>query len=91
MTSLITVLKERIRSRAQNWYRLDLTVKSKGNTLTLTLRHKETGQTATEDVCVPISDLNDIHSDNQALTEYADRIIERFVFPIRPLQLFDGD
>jgi hypothetical protein len=87
----LTTLKERIRSRAQNWYGLDLTVKSKGNTLTLTLRHKETGQTATENVSVAPSDLNDLYYDNQALTEYADRIIERFVFPVRPLQLLDDD
>jgi hypothetical protein len=51
----------------------------------------KTGQTASEDVCVPTSDLNDLHDDDQALTEYADRIIERFVFPIRTLQLFDDD
>jgi hypothetical protein len=84
-------LKTRIRNRARHWYRLDLTVKSKGNTLTLTLRQMQTGQTATEDVSVPPSDLNDLHNDDQALTEYADRIIERFVFPIRPLQLLDDD
>ena len=56
----LTTLKDRIRSRAQNSYGLDLTVKSKGDALTLTLRHKETGQTATEDVSVPPSDLNDL-------------------------------
>jgi len=87
--SLITQLKKRIRARAQHWYGLDLTVKSKDNNLTLCLRHQQTGQTATETVSIDLEDLDDIQGDDQALTEYADRIIERFAFPVRPLQMLE--
>jgi hypothetical protein len=89
--STITALKKRIRSRAHHWYGLDLTVKSNGNILTLCLRQPKTGQTATETVSIDPNDLDDIYGDDQALTEYADRIIERFVYPVRPLQLLSDE
>ncbi len=85
----LTVLKKRIRSRAQHWYMLDLTVISSGFNLTLTLRNPKTGQVARESVSIDPNDLADVDGDDQALTEYADRIIERFVYPIRPLQLYE--
>ena len=85
----LTQLKKRIRSRAKHWYGLDLTVNSKGNDLILCLRHPKTGETATETVSIDLEDLDDIQGDDQALTEYADRIIERFAFPVRPLQMLE--
>jgi hypothetical protein len=85
----LTALKKRIRSRAQHWYMLDLTVTSSGFNLTLTLRNPKTGQVARETVSIDPNDLEEVEDDDQALTEYVDRIIERFVFPIRPLQLYE--
>jgi hypothetical protein len=85
----LTVLKKRIRSRAQHWYMLDLTVISSGFDLTLTLRDPKTGQVARETVSIDPNDLEEVEGDGQALTEYADRIIERFVFPVRSLRLHD--
>jgi len=87
--STLTELKKRIRSRAENWYGLDLTVKSNGSNLTLCLRQPKTGQTATETVSIDPNELGEVYGDDQALTEYADRIIERFVYPVRSLELQD--
>lgn len=88
---LLTLLKRRIRFRAKHWYMLDLTVKGSGHNLTLCLRHLKTRETATETVTIDLNDLGEVYGDDQALTEYADRIIERFAFPVRPLQLIDYD
>ncbi len=85
----LTRLKEQIRSRAHHWYGLDLTVKSKDLELTLCLRHPKTGQTATETVTIDPTDLEEVYADEQTLMEYADRIIERFVYPVRALQILD--
>jgi hypothetical protein len=87
--STLTELKKRIRSRAENWYGLDLTVKSNGSNLTLCLRNPKTDQTVTETNSIDLGDLEEVADDDQALTEYADRIIERFVYPVRSLELQD--
>ena len=89
MTAL-TALKKRIRSRSRHWYMLDLSVKGSGHNLTLCLRHPKTRETATETVTIDLNDLGEVYGDDEALTEYADRIIERFAFPVRPLQLIEN-
>jgi hypothetical protein len=87
--STLTRLKEKIRSRSQHWYGLDLMVKSKDLELTLCLRHPKTGETATETVTIDPTDLEEVYGDEQTLMEYADRIIERFVYPVKALQTLD--
>jgi len=87
--SCLSKLKARIRSRARNWYQLDLAVKGSGSDLVLTLRDRTTKQTATETVNIPAEILADICDDERAFSDYADQIIERFVYPVRPLQLFE--
>jgi hypothetical protein len=85
----LTALKKRIRSRARNWYMLDLTVTSDGLTLTLTLRNPKTGQVAKGTTSIDAYELAEVIADGPSFSDYVDRIIERFVYPIRPLQLLD--
>jgi len=87
--SCLAALKARIRSRAKHWYNLDLAVKGAGFNLELTLKDRISNRTATETVALDPDTLAEACEDEQAFSDYADQIIERFVFPVRPLQLFE--
>lgn len=87
--SCLSALKARIRSRAKHWYNLDLAVKGTGFNLELTLKDRTSNRTATETVALDPDTLAEAYEDEQTFADYADQIIERFVFPVRPLQLFE--
>jgi len=90
-TAPLTALKKRICTRSRNWYMLDLTVTSSGFNLTLCLRNPKTGQVATDTVAVDPDELAEVYRDRRSFNDYADQIIERFVYPVRPLQLLSDE
>jgi len=87
----LTALKKRIRSRARNWYMLDLTVTGAGWNLSLCLRNPKTGQVARDTIAIDPDELAEVYQDRRSFNDYADQIIERFVYPIRPLQLLSDE
>lgn len=87
--SCLAALKARIRSRAKHWYNLDLAVKGAGFNLELTLKDRTSNRTATETVELDPDALAEACEDERDFADFADQVIERFVFPVRSLQLFE--
>lgn len=79
-----TSLTKRIRSRAKHWFGLPITVRASGNTLTLGIRNPRSGGVIRENFDVDPNEVNTL--DDDALSDYADSLINRFVYPIRSLQ-----
>mgnify|MGYP006297228287 CR=1 FL=1 len=64
-----------------------MAVSGSGSELTLTLRDPVTRQSIAEIITVDEQELAEIYVDRRAFYDYADQIIERFLFPVRPLLL----
>jgi hypothetical protein len=66
-----------------------LTVKQIGNGLTLTVTQKRTGEKATETFLLDTQEIEELLDDEQAIQDYADCLITRFMYPVRPLMLLE--
>lgn len=74
-----------VRTRATCHYHLDIKVSKVGKSLKLSIKNPHTGQMVSEFFPQDVEDLREMYADWQAFREHADRVIERFMFPVRAL------
>ncbi len=83
-TNPVTKMAKIVRSRAKHFFGLSLGVRQKGNALILSMADKTTGEKAVETFELD-EDIRDLFYYEDAPYDYADQLISRFVYPVRPL------
>ena len=75
-----------MRSRAKYWFLKPIAVKTRsGHTLILSMRDPNSKEVATEAFTIDEMDLDEIRWNDDARTEYADRLIGQFLVPIQEI------
>ena len=84
-TNPVSQLAKIVRSRAKHFYGLPIGVKQKGSSLTLSVSDKRTGARETETFEVDVNELAELFHYDDAPTDYADSLINKFMFPVKSL------
>jgi hypothetical protein len=80
----VTKMAKIVRSRAKHFFGLSVGVRQKNNALILSMADKKTGEKAEETFELE-DDLKDLFYYEDAPYDYADDLINKFVYPVRPL------
>ena len=81
----ITKLTRVVRARAKHFFGLPIGVTQKGNGFILSIADKKSGRRESEYVEVDTKEIGQLIYNEEALEDYADQIINRFMFPVTSL------
>jgi hypothetical protein len=81
----VTKLARVVRARAKHHFRLPIKVSQKGSVLTLSVTDKKSGRKESESFQVDELELEELFHSGDDFYDDADTIINRFMFPVRPL------
>lgn len=77
-----------VRARARHHYGRPISVRQLKGGIELSLKNPRTGEIARETFFLERFDLQEMYADSQAFYEHADRVIERFLFPVIALEVY---
>lgn len=84
-TNPTSQLAKIIRARAKHFYGLPIKVKQKGDVLTLSIADGRQGEKASEEFDLSKENLRDLFYYEDAPYDYADGVINKFMFPVKAL------